>query len=123
LENIRVRRAGFCWRSRFEHVLHRYRILNPKLVKISREELDIRSATTSIMDALNIHRNEYKMGKTKLFIRSPKTVFSLEEAREALIPSLVQKIQRWYRKKVCCGGRDVCQKGSTQLPHSECSRT
>lgn len=33
-------------------------------------------------------------GKTKIFIRSPKTVFELEERRSAKIPELVILLQR-----------------------------
>lgn len=42
------------------------------------------------------------LGKTKIFIRSPKTIFRLEEMRSAMIPPLVvflQKVQPYISIK------------------------
>ena len=36
-------------------------------------------------------------GKTKVFIRSPETIFKLEEMREAKIPEVAICIQKTYR--------------------------
>lgn len=49
-----------------------------------------------ITDQLQLDE-EVAFGKTKLFIKDPKTLVRLEEEREAMIPKLVAKIQAYYR--------------------------
>lgn len=49
-----------------------------------------------IMDENNF-ADDVKYGKTKLFIRSPKTLFALENARNTLIPGIVTLIQKTWR--------------------------
>lgn len=41
--------------------------------------------------------NDVKYGKTKIFIRSPRTLFALENSRNELIPSIVTLIQKTWR--------------------------
>lgn len=43
------------------------------------------------------YENDVQYGKTKIFIRSPQTIFSLEESRSKLIPGIVIFLQkvRW----------------------------
>jgi myosin heavy subunit len=41
---------------------------------------------------------EYQKGKTKIFIRQPESVFSLEELRDRTVFSYANKIQRFLRK-------------------------
>ena len=38
--------------------------------------------------------NDVKYGKSRIFIRSPQTLFALEEARDKFIPRLVMCLQR-----------------------------
>ena len=38
--------------------------------------------------------NDVKYGKTKIFIRSPKTMFALEHKREEHLPDICRKLQR-----------------------------
>lgn len=43
--------------------------------------------------------SDVKCGKTKIFIRSPRTIFELEEARAKLIPGItvfLQKVSRFF---------------------------
>ena len=41
--------------------------------------------------------NDVKYGKTKIFIRSPRTLFALENTRNELIPGIVTLIQKTWR--------------------------
>lgn len=43
------------------------------------------------------YSNDVRYGKTKIFIRSPKTLFELENARNLLIPEIVTLIQKTWR--------------------------
>lgn len=51
-----------------------------------------------IMDE-NKFTEDVKYGKTKIFIRSPRTLFALENSRNALIPGIVTLIQKTWRGK------------------------
>lgn len=49
------------------------------------------------------HTSDVKYGRTKLFIRTPKTVFELEKLRAEIVPKLVlflQKVRRNYQQKI-----------------------
>jgi len=50
---------------------------------------DEKSGTQAIIDDLGISQDEYCMGKTKIFIKNPTTLFSLEEKREAALPKVI----------------------------------
>lgn len=47
----------------------------------------------------NRFSDDVKYGKTKIFIRSPKTLFNLESARNALLPGIATLIQKTWRGK------------------------
>jgi myosin-1 len=40
----------------------------------------------------------YVKGKTKIFIRAPETVFSLEELRERKVVAYANKLQRFFQR-------------------------
>lgn len=54
-------------------------------------------------DGVNVIMNENKFtedvkyGKTKIFIRSPRTLFALENSRNVFIPGIVTLIQKTWR--------------------------
>ncbi|KJE95898.1 myosin IE heavy chain [Capsaspora owczarzaki ATCC 30864] len=86
LENVRVRRAGFCFRAE-----------SSAPATYPHWRGDARSGVKAILDHLKLDAKEYQMGKTKLFVKNPKTVFTFEEERENIIPKYVTKIQSWWR--------------------------
>uniref|UniRef100_A0A1I8BWU4 Myosin motor domain-containing protein n=1 Tax=Meloidogyne hapla TaxID=6305 RepID=A0A1I8BWU4_MELHA len=80
-ENIRVRRAGFAYRRLFERFIWRYSII----CKGSENRLknnDPRHDCEIICETTQISPEEFRLGNTKIFIRSPESLFLLEEARE-----------------------------------------
>jgi len=46
------------------------------------------------------YTDDVKYGKTKIFIRSPRTLFELENKRNQLIPGIVTLIQKTWRGKL-----------------------
>lgn len=96
VENIRVRRAGFANRQPYERFLARYHMV----CKITWPTWkgDEKSGCLEILKFLNITSDEFRMGKTKVFIRNPKTLFLLEAKREAEMPKLVSIMQRSVKK-------------------------
>ncbi|XP_018562187.1 myosin-IA isoform X2 [Anoplophora glabripennis] len=95
VENVRVRRAGFAYRQRYDRFLKRYKMISQFTWPNFRSGSE-KDGVRVIMDENNF-TDDVKYGKTKLFVRSPKTLFALENARNALIPGIVTLIQKTWR--------------------------
>ena len=50
------------------------------------------------IDQAGANATTSQLGSSKVFIRHPKSVFALEEARERVVPLLVTFIQRMVRR-------------------------
>lgn len=96
LENVRVRRAGYVFRQSYEQFLTRYRMVCPALWP--KEKVPIKRAVEQLLTYVNVPSDGYKMGKTKVFIKKPDTIFSLEERREKKFPSIVIICQKYARR-------------------------
>ncbi|KAF7639707.1 hypothetical protein Mgra_00000628 [Meloidogyne graminicola] len=95
-ENIRVRRAGFAYRRVFERFIWRYSIIcNEKENKILKNP---RYDCEMICEAAQISPEEFCLGKSKIFIRSPDSLFLLEEARERRFDAFARIIQRIFKR-------------------------
>ncbi|XP_025831898.1 myosin-IA isoform X2 [Agrilus planipennis] len=95
VENVRVRRAGFVYRQRYDIFLKRYKMISQFTWPNFRSGTD-KDGVKVIMDEHKFS-NDVKYGHTKIFIRSPKTLFALEAARNELIPGIVTLIQKVWR--------------------------
>eukprot|EP01097_Dermamoeba_algensis_P007168 TRINITY_DN4496_c0_g2_i1.p1 TRINITY_DN4496_c0_g2~~TRINITY_DN4496_c0_g2_i1.p1 ORF type:complete len:1026 (-),score=280.10 TRINITY_DN4496_c0_g2_i1:1414-4236(-) len=95
LENVRVRRAGFANRQPYERFLTRYKMIAKETWPLWRK--DPKSGASAILNSQSVPSSEIAMGKTKVFIRNPKTLFLLEEQREKKIPFIVTIIQAHVR--------------------------
>lgn len=95
VENVRVRRAGFVYRQRYDIFLKRYKMISQFTWPNFRSG-NAKDGTKVIMDEHGFG-NDVKYGYTKIFIRSPKTLFALESARNELIPGIVTLIQKVWR--------------------------
>ena len=98
MENLRVRRAGFAYRRKYEMFLERYKCLSkqtwPKFHGNAKDGVQILACE------LGYEREEYSMGKTKIFIRYPKTLFATEDAyqlRKNYVASIIQA--RWKGRR------------------------
>ncbi|KAK1899490.1 Unconventional myosin-Ic [Dissostichus eleginoides] len=95
MENLRVRRAGFAYRRRYEVFLQRYKSLCPDTWPSWQGKLPEGVAT--LVKHLGYKPEEYKMGRSKIFIRFPKTLFATEDALETRKHSLATKLQAGWR--------------------------
>uniref|UniRef100_A0A7S3PQ95 Myosin motor domain-containing protein n=1 Tax=Aplanochytrium stocchinoi TaxID=215587 RepID=A0A7S3PQ95_9STRA len=95
MENVRVRRAGFAYRREYELFVRRYKMLSPQTWPASSGNAE--RDTDTILAAVGISSDGYQHGKSKLFIKEPKSLFDLEEAREKRMQYVVGIIQRTYR--------------------------
>mmetsp|Transcript_27233 Transcript_27233/g.38371 ORF Transcript_27233/g.38371 Transcript_27233/m.38371 type:complete len:1003 (-) Transcript_27233:51-3059(-) len=99
VENVRVRRAGFAFRTTYERFMWRYKMLSKKTWP--KWKGDAKSGTQALLDDHKINPQEYRMGKTKVFIRNPTTLFYFEEEREKKLPYIVTLMQSAYRGYIC----------------------
>ncbi|KAI9202468.1 P-loop containing nucleoside triphosphate hydrolase protein [Polychytrium aggregatum] len=95
-ENIKVRRAGFCYRNTFQKFLKRFAILTPETFPAwSGNPHD---GIKLIMNSVNMDAKEWQLGAAKVFIKSPESLFLLEEQRDRKYHSYAIVIQRAYRR-------------------------
>ncbi|CAH6722802.1 myosin-1 [[Candida] jaroonii] len=99
-ENVRIRRAGFAYRTTFEKFVQRFYLLSPKTGYagdyIWRGD-DI-SAVKEILKSCFIPDSEYQLGTTKVFIKTPETLFALEDMRDKYWHNMAARIQRAWRR-------------------------
>ncbi|GFR06154.1 unconventional myosin-Ie [Trichonephila clavata] len=94
-ENIRVRRAGYAYRRPFKKFLHRYAILTKETWPTWRG--DPKTGVVHILKSVNMDDDNYQMGKTKIFIKAPESLFLLEEMRERKYDGYARVIQKAFR--------------------------
>ncbi|RPA88007.1 hypothetical protein BJ508DRAFT_409927 [Ascobolus immersus RN42] len=101
-ENVRIRRAGFAYRQTFEKFVERFYLLSPKTSYAGEYTWtgDARSGTEQILKDTSIPREEYQMGVTKAFIKTPETLFALEHMRDRYWHNMAVRIQRAWRNYV-----------------------
>ena len=71
VENVRIRRAGFAYRREFHKFILRYGVIN-------KESMFWKGPTDKgidiIMRTANLDKDQYQLGKTKIFIKEPASV-------------------------------------------------
>lgn len=100
-ENVRIRRAGFAYRAPFDQFVQRFFLLSSKTGYAGDYvwEGDIRDAAIEIMGASGIPQSEYQFGVTKIFIKTPETLFALEHMRDMYWYKMAARIQKAWRNK------------------------
>ncbi|KAJ8398452.1 hypothetical protein AAFF_G00427070 [Aldrovandia affinis] len=97
-ENIRVRRAGYAFRRVFSKFLHRYAILTKETWPQWRGEE--RQGVLHLLRSVNMDHDQYQLGKGKIFIKAPESLFLLEEMRERKFNGYARVIQLAWRKHI-----------------------
>ncbi|KAB5577063.1 hypothetical protein PHYPO_G00205670 [Pangasianodon hypophthalmus] len=99
MENVRVRRAGYAFRQAYEPCLERYKMLCkqtwPRWKGPAREGVEV------LLKNLEVPEEEFSYGRSKIFIRNPRTLFFLEEKRRQCLENLATLIQKIYRGWKC----------------------
>ena len=72
MENVRVRRAGYVFRQKYEQFLYRYKMLSE--TTWPHWDGSPAKGVQEIFSYLNDADDEYAFGKTKIFIKNPRTV-------------------------------------------------
>eukprot|EP00013_Stygamoeba_regulata_P029147 CAMPEP_0177657900 /NCGR_PEP_ID=MMETSP0447-20121125/16485_1 /TAXON_ID=0 /ORGANISM="Stygamoeba regulata, Strain BSH-02190019" /LENGTH=1046 /DNA_ID=CAMNT_0019162393 /DNA_START=15 /DNA_END=3155 /DNA_ORIENTATION=- len=95
VEMIRVRRAGFAFRQTFDRFLWRYKLTCPATWPFWNGTSE--DGCRAILAHHKVTDQQFSVGKTKVFIKEPNTLFHLEDLRTAGLPAVVTKIQAFYR--------------------------
>uniref|UniRef100_A0A3Q3JI70 Myosin IHa n=1 Tax=Monopterus albus TaxID=43700 RepID=A0A3Q3JI70_MONAL len=95
MEHLRVRRTGFAYRRKYEDFLKRYKPLCPATWPHWRG--DPADGVELLAQHLGYLPFEYKMGRTKIFIRHPRTLYATEDAYEKCKHELATKLQAKYK--------------------------
>ncbi|XP_015818138.3 unconventional myosin-Id [Nothobranchius furzeri] len=95
LENVRVRRAGFAYRQTYPRFLQRYKMIS----EFTWPNHDLPSDKEAVKKLLQGCRFDHDVayGKTKVFIRTPRTLFSLEEQRAEMVQRIILFLQKVWR--------------------------
>ncbi|XP_069081974.1 unconventional myosin-Ib isoform X1 [Pleurodeles waltl] len=99
LENVRVRRAGYAFRQPYEPCLERYKMLCKQTWPHWRGPA--RNGVEVLVKDLGFPEEEYAFGRSKIFIRNPRTLFQLEDLRKQRLEDLATLIQKIYRGWKC----------------------
>uniref|UniRef100_A0A8B9K4G0 Unconventional myosin-If n=1 Tax=Astyanax mexicanus TaxID=7994 RepID=A0A8B9K4G0_ASTMX len=97
-ENIRVRRAGFAFRRIFQKFLQRYAILTPETYPYWRGQEQ--QGVLHLLRSVNMDTDQYQLGRTKVFVKNPESLFLLEEMRERKFDTFARTIQKAWRKYI-----------------------
>lgn len=99
-ENVRIRRAGFAYRTTFDKFVQRFYLLSPKTGYAGDYiwQGDDITAVKEILHSCHIPTSEYQLGTTKVFIKTPETLFALEDMRDKYWHNMAARIQRAWRR-------------------------
>jgi myosin-9 len=89
LETVRIRQAGFNVRLTYEEFIQLYRMLLPKGL------LSTQSDVRDFLLTLNLNRDNYQLGTTKVFLRESEKIKLDIELHQQIITSITT-IQKWF---------------------------
>eukprot|EP01104_Vermistella_antarctica_P012194 TRINITY_DN3483_c1_g1_i1.p1 TRINITY_DN3483_c1_g1~~TRINITY_DN3483_c1_g1_i1.p1 ORF type:complete len:1243 (+),score=432.95 TRINITY_DN3483_c1_g1_i1:355-4083(+) len=111
LDNVKVRRAGFAYRTEFKKFMDRYFLLSSRTSYAAKLTWngDARSGSIAVLEDQPFAREEWQIGKTKIFIRHPETLFCLEDNRVNYYHNMSNRIKNafvtWRHFKDECSTR------------------
>ncbi|XP_045923595.1 unconventional myosin-Ih [Micropterus dolomieu] len=113
MEHLRVRRAGFAYRRKYDIFLQRYKPLCPDTWPNWKGTAA--EGVQCLIKHLGYTPDEYKMGRTKIFIRHPRTLFATEDAFQVCKHKLATKIQAKYKGYRVKGGYLKQKEAATKI--------
>ncbi|XP_057666358.1 unconventional myosin-Ib isoform X2 [Diorhabda carinulata] len=95
LPTVQLWRTGYCYRLPYIHFVSRYKMISGSTWPRWRGSAV--EGASLILRSLPIPSAEFTFGRTKLFVRSPRTVFELEDFRKSRLHDLAVLIQKIWR--------------------------
>ena len=90
LETVRIRQSGYSVRLTFEEFIQHYRILLPKGLLSSRNDIK------EFLERMHLNQANYQMGKSKVFMRESEKL-ALDDILHQEILRRIITLQRWVR--------------------------
>ncbi|KAM8873575.1 unconventional myosin-If [Spinachia spinachia] len=119
-ENIRVRRAGFAYRRLFNKFLNRYAILTAETWPCWRGPEQ--QGVLHLLRSVNMDTDQYQMGRTKVFVKNPESLFLLEEMRERKFDTFARIIQKSWRKYIARRKYEQMREEASDILHNSKER-
>uniref|UniRef100_A0A1I8BZ14 Myosin motor domain-containing protein n=1 Tax=Meloidogyne hapla TaxID=6305 RepID=A0A1I8BZ14_MELHA len=95
LETVRIRRAGYSVRIEYESFVNQYRILLPKGLASSKNDIQEFMRCIPIIDS----EENIQYGNTKIFMRDPEKLL-LDDHLHRVIMEKILTLQRWIRAQL-----------------------
>ncbi|XP_074601983.1 myosin 95E [Brevipalpus obovatus] len=96
LESAKLVRNGYFYRLDYGSFLNRYKMLSPLTWPMWTGPSCLDGVNNLLKD-LPLYMPSYAFGRTKIFIKHPRTMFELEELRKARLHQLVSRLQIAWR--------------------------
>ncbi|VVC31610.1 P-loop containing nucleoside triphosphate hydrolase,Myosin head, motor domain,IQ motif, EF-hand [Cinara cedri] len=97
IEILRIRKAGFAYRSEFQQFLARYKCLCPDTWPDWSRRYTAVAAVCRLIQSLGLGAQDYKIGKSKIMVKHPHTVFEIEKRFQVAKHALAVKLQSVWR--------------------------
>ena len=95
LENIKVRRAGFAFRQEFHTFNERYKYLGKGTLSWKGDDASrCKAILKEVSEALGLTKDQAQIGRSKLFLKQPQTLFQLEKLRSKKFGTFA-KVRLW----------------------------
>uniref|UniRef100_A0A8C7VKC1 Osteoclast-stimulating factor 1 n=1 Tax=Oncorhynchus mykiss TaxID=8022 RepID=A0A8C7VKC1_ONCMY len=119
-ENIRVRRAGYAYRRVFNKFLQRYAILTAETWPCWRG--GEQQGVLHLLRSVNMDTDQYQMGRSKVFVKAPESLFLLEEMRERKFDTFARTIQKAWRKYIARRKYEQMREDASDILHNSKER-
>lgn len=97
IEGLRIARQGYPNRLPFIEFRNRYEVLAPDVVP--KDYVDDRQACRGMIEALNVPRDQYGIGRTKVFFKAG-VLAGLEGQRDAVLFDIFNRFQAACRRRI-----------------------
>uniref|UniRef100_A0A7M4G1Z5 Myosin IXB n=1 Tax=Crocodylus porosus TaxID=8502 RepID=A0A7M4G1Z5_CROPO len=90
LETVRIRRSGYSAKYTFQEFIDQFQVLLPKNAKALREDIG------AYLNKLKLDKNNYQIGKTKVFMKEAERQILQEALHKEVIRKIIH-LQSWLR--------------------------
>ncbi|KYO41882.1 hypothetical protein Y1Q_0013874 [Alligator mississippiensis] len=90
LETVRIRRSGYSAKYTFQEFIDQFQVLLPKNAKALKEDI------CAYLNKLKLDKNNYQIGKTKVFMKEPERQVLQEALHKEVIRKII-RLQSWLR--------------------------
>jgi myosin heavy subunit len=113
METIRIRRLGYPIRMGLKEFFDRYR-----MITLTRSTKDLRADCQNLLNGLQLPKDEWQLGQTKVFLRENIRA-SLEDKRNSALKLVVIMLQKWWRGALARKKYNRVKKAAVSLQSSK----